>query len=286
VTAVASVKKYLDSEQAIQVHDLLTRETDRLVAQISPKVLELEVSVEPPVVLERLQRYEGLSETLTSVMATGCYWTNKECYSFWPRTLTKVASGVTGPKSYIEGTKYIGLYPALLLLYGGALAALARGRYRLMRSLLLEVKVRDNYNNERAAGDLVTTWDVLRPETAKRLGGNVFFLSNRLRDLLWEPMKEYFAQEPDYDKCFDRFEYLRSLIALYGNQNLGWQHLRCPGRFAWRRQVYDVFRDIDQEFQKAGKNWSVLRAGFFGGSADHFREIKQVHDQELAQVRW
>jgi hypothetical protein len=109
----------------------------------------------------------------------------------------------------------------------------------------------------------VTTWDVLGQETAKRMGGDVFFLSNRLRDLLWETMREYFAQESDYDKCFDRFEYLRSLITAYGSQQMGWRPCRCPGRFIWRTLAYDVCRDIGQEFEKAGQDWPPLKAGFF-----------------------
>jgi hypothetical protein len=91
--------------------------------------------------------------------------------------------------------------------------------------------------------------------------------------------------ELDFDKCFDRFEYLRSLVNFDCNQKLGWMTSRCPGRFYWRRHGhYDVVREIETEFNQHGRKWPPLVAGLFGGDAVRFKAVKDVHDQQVDEI--
>jgi hypothetical protein len=88
----------------------------------------------------------------------------------------------------------------------------------------------------------------------------------------------------DYDKCFDRFEYLRSLVCFDGNQKSGWMTARCPGRFYWRRhEGFNVVREVENEFNDLGPKWPPLLAGLFGGNPARFKAAKEVHDQKLDQ---
>lgn len=289
---VANTKKYLAEPRfRIQLHDLVTQEADRLVDQISPGRLP---GVEQPVrdaVWEWMQWYEGLTEILAAVMATGCYWSEGEQNGMWPKLLGRVANAEQPDlSSYYpaaENLENLRYYPALLLLYAGGLAATARHNYGLIKALLTDVKIRVRRDQEWSALDFLMTWFVLEGDLAKELPGlegHSTALSDRLRNVLREPLREYLPDETEYDNCFDRFEYLRSLLNF---DKSDWRHSRgrrCAGRFYWRRSSgHDVLREIQQEIKHLGKDWPPLKVGWFDGDLSLLEIIRSLHDQNVGE---
>jgi SIR2-like domain len=110
--AVASVKKFIENRQHAQLHDLVVRETDRVAEEMQPDRMPLLVDAnKPDEVWLRMQRYEGLSEILAAIMATGCYWTRGRDNGIWPMILGKIANCVPPAERFYHETRLLRLYP-------------------------------------------------------------------------------------------------------------------------------------------------------------------------------
>ena len=79
-------------------------------------------------------------------MVTGCYWDESQHENLWARSLEMLATipgeenGTTRP--------HFGLYPALLLLYAGGLAAVTAERYGTLSALLTTARIRQTYEEK------------------------------------------------------------------------------------------------------------------------------------------
>src|SRR5207244_13213839 len=90
-----------------------------------------------------------------------------------PRLLARMANArhrIQGGSSW-NATRFLPLYPALVLLYAGGLSAIAAKNYGLFRSLLLDVKVKIDINTQMSSGDTLTPWQVLSTGVARKLPG-------------------------------------------------------------------------------------------------------------------
>lgn len=109
-------------------------------------------------------------------------------------------------------------------------------------------------------------------------------LSNHLRRVLREPLKEYLPEDTDYDVVFDRLEYLFSLRfwqSTFPNREYAWAPL---GGFAARskyRPHLQIMRKMDDEIESLGGNWPPLKAGLFEGTIQELKEAKQAFDNYI-----
>jgi hypothetical protein len=119
-------------------------------------------------------------------------------------------------------------------------------------------------------------------------------LSTHLYKILREPLRELLPQDIDYEKCFDRFEYLLGLV----HADLYLELLGSPygpvGRFGWKYEFgvkngYNVYKnpiveEIELESTNAGDNWLPLTTDLFDSSIERFLYIKKAYDQYLGEV--
>jgi hypothetical protein len=106
------------------------------------------------------------------------------------------------------------LYPALALLYGGGIAALARGHYSTFAALLTKVIVR-SLTGERPLVLSLYPQAAVQERVAQLLPGlerHYTPMSDHLFDWLRDPLREFILADDVYEKPFDRFEYLRALV--------------------------------------------------------------------------
>src|SRR5919107_6295777 len=100
------------------------------------------------------------------MMVTGCYWDESQHENLWARSLEMLATipgeenGTTRP--------HFGLYPALLLLYAGGLAAVAGERYGTFSALLTTARVRQ-LHDEQPSVLVLSPGAVLRNLSAQQL---------------------------------------------------------------------------------------------------------------------
>ena len=121
--AAATVKRYLvDEHHRIDLQDLVTREMEKIIPLLSPSHFPPQGGFSAEELAARLKRYEALTEILRAMVTTGCYWGNKEHVTLWTRVRDRMANA-RRPTSGVVLWINLRLYPALLLMYAGGLAA-------------------------------------------------------------------------------------------------------------------------------------------------------------------
>lgn len=269
--AAATVKRYLvDPTAKIRLHDLVHEETERLFREINTSVFgDVQRLDQRQEIQTRLEKYGTHCETLLSVLVTGCYWGDAESTNLWVASLQRIAksAGIIGSHSYLVNLRR---YPALVLLYGAGLAALAAGNYEMLASILTKPKLKSTLpglKNESICSQvfpLAVNWQgylkVLPGFENSQFPLNDYLL-HKLRDFL----REYLPDDSDYEALFDRFEYLYALVFAdlnhYSPKDVGWW--APTGWFQWRNKT---IQKITAEMEASGAEWPPLKAGLFGGS--------------------
>ena len=290
--AVASLKKYLaEDKYRIDLHDLVTQETERLYAKLTEQQFpsnegsndgdDFKVRFQ-----RRVQRYEAFAETLQALFAVGCFWGEQRHEALWTLSIERIANPEV---SQSGSTDWIRLrrYPALLLLYAGGVASLASKNYGVLASLLTRAEVLDRSRRNPLVIE-VNTWGVMRKEVGYLLPEmNMHFVpvSDYLFTQLRGALRETIASDAHYQESFDRFEYLLGMAYadLDAKDDIrGVGPIGCFGR-RYRRHFADedpgLAGRIEDEARQAGESWSLLRAGLFGGSLERFWNVKAAYDQ-------
>ncbi len=284
--AVVSLKKYLvEDRYRIRLHDLVMQEVEKVYSELSSDRFSLSIPYSSEALIQRVQHYESLTEILVAMMVAGCYWGERSHEYLWVDTLERIAN-TNEPKagvSYLPIWKNLSLYPALVLLYAGGIAALASGHYNTFAGLLIQPQVRELERSKPPTLALHAS-AVIDKEVAEKLlgrGERYTPLSDYLYKILREPLRDFLPQEDRYTRCFDRFEYLLALVCsdLYEKQLR--QFWGPIGSFGWRREIID---EIASESSQAGKDWLPLKAGLFDGLATRFKVVQAAFHEQLAKV--
>ena len=210
------------------------RETERIVPLLSPSHFPLNTMVGTDELSARLKRYESLTEVLRAMVTTGCFWGSNEQAVLWVKVLNRVANAYA-PTGGMVAWVNLRLYPSLLVLYTGGMAAVAAGNFAAFRMLLTEPRVRDlageehvfvNQVNQRAE---VIDWNLMR--RLPGLQGHKTPTSEYLFRLLRNPLRESLPDDVAYQRCFYRFEYFLGLVHVDLNNSTVWAPLGC---FIWR----------------------------------------------------
>lgn len=304
--AVARMKKYLsDDSHRINLHDLLTSETGKTYAALAgPRFFLAGSGLAPADIPVRLQAYEATLETVLRLMICGAHWGELQHDVILLKCFKRLADQTGGQTGLVVWIK-LRRYPALVLLYGMGLAALSRGNYRFLRSLF-GLKVReDDYKPEETVATIIYDQAVLeRSRQQEALAKHHTPLSNRLFEILRDPLREYLPSESEYDRTFDWFEYLlclchcdaettRAGLAEMKAQKPDFTLRASVGRFGWKDR-YDGSPGIQEETElRKGEPYpekmaAVIKAGFFESAGQHedkYREVKAAFDRQVAGVR-
>jgi hypothetical protein len=216
----------------------------------------------------------------------GCRWGNAEQHQLWLRSLERLGS-VTQADFNTAGRSDLIYYPALLLLYGGGLAAVAAGDYALLNDLLSDTSC--SVVQPLWARDQKAVWLVQMlynySDTFKTLKSQSDFpVSDYLHDLLSDPIRPIEPDDRRYLKLFDRFEYLATIsyADIFGDGNM------LIGRFGrqfWSPEAGGIVEEVETELQKYGDKWPPLKGGVCGGSSERFSKWKRRLDEAIKTTR-
>jgi hypothetical protein len=287
--AVASLKRYIvDDAFKISLHDLIMTETERVYSEILGPNFSVNHAVNSDNILTTLKKYEAVVEILLALFITGNYWGDSRHQYLWIKSLERLANLPPGANLNMAWVN-MRLYPALALLYGGGMAAIAAGNYDSFAALLTKVIRRGVEDRPLVLSAYPQA--VVRDEVAHlvpNLARHFTPMNDHLFDCLREPLRGFLAADEVYEKTFDRFEYLRALVHGDLVQKKGKQIWGAHGRFVWKHHSGrgSISTEIQQELNKEGDNWSLLKAGLFDGSKGRIREIKQGIDGMVDQIPW
>ncbi len=289
--AVANLKRYVaDDRHKILLHDLVMEEMENVHVNICGPEFPVQGAVpDADTVPARVLRYESIAGVLLSLFVNGCFWGDRQHEGLWIKCIERLGNPEGERAGYTAWLK-MRRYPALLLLYGGGIAAMASSRADTVAALL-GARVPEDGKDLPAAFELNTP-SVMEPGVGKLLPGmerRYAPVSDHVHALLRPKLKDVVPQESRYDTLFDRFEYLLALVCadfLEKTESRIW----CPvGRFGWRfRHDYNrgVAKQIDEEIEKHGAHWPFLVTGLFNGSLERLKLIKQRVDEFVGQLPW
>jgi hypothetical protein len=127
--AVVSLKKYLEENNEIHIHDMLLQETTRVSRGInldsSPTA---SVRPDQEELLRRMKIYESGVETLQAMMCCLGYWGKENIEAVLIKSFELLVESQKERNGY-EAWIHLRLYPALIMLYSFGLTALANNNY-------------------------------------------------------------------------------------------------------------------------------------------------------------
>jgi hypothetical protein len=291
--AVAAAKRHLaDPTAHIRLRDLVHEETERLVAELTDQAFPAHSSLEATDELkQRLPKYNALCEILLSLLVTGCYWGGPQHAKLWVDSLQRVASSPQSTSGLVYLNK-LRNYPALLLLYGAGLAAVASGNYSNLAAVLLQPKIKNDQGDYKPLPVQVHSISVIETAVGRLIPGmdrRHTPVSDYLLGELRSPLRDYTPGDEEYQSIFDRFEYLLALVHAdlqrWTSRGEGWWG--PIGCFAWRVEHFQkssIMGAIGEEMEAAGANWAPLKAGLFGGSLEQARTAKSKFDTFLKTI--
>jgi hypothetical protein len=287
--AVATLKRYLvDDRHRIRLHDLVNDEVEKLYGELSTKSFSVGDSFSIQELLHRMQRYESLAEVALAIMANGCYWGEESYRYLWVKILDRIANPPKLTPGLISTAwERLRFYPALLLLYTGGIAALASGQHTTFAALLTQPTIRDDNGPFPLT---LNTFTVIKAEIQQTWTKSYTPLSNHIYEVLREPLKELLPDDMQYQKYFDRFEYLLALVHAHLKSKQSRRASGLVGAFGWRRHTNhtDILQESDlgiawTRSDRPSPTWNLEELGLFDDSFQQFQQVKQYYDQSIQE---
>lgn len=286
---IASAKEFLaDDRLRLRLHDLVTSEVRAVLSQFSGLSYDTEWSVEK--LRERLQMYEAACRDLLKIEALVGFWGRDDHLNTLVLPAKRLIDGVRS-QSGIQGWLALRWYPSVLLLYAGGIAAVAANRYDNLYQLMVPSVSDPEGGGRNRLVFAIGSVDGVMQDVFKELPDHSqkrYPRSEYLYVLFQSFFNELLFLGSDYDAVFDRFELLLALEHAYLNSARGRNAWGPLGRFAWKSHqdgrsgpLATIVADSE-----AGSDWSVVKAGFFGGSPEKFKEIVKEYRQFLANSAW
>lgn len=291
--AVATAKRYLaDSTSHIRLRDLVHEETEKLVAELTDERFPIQTNIAHADELKkRLAEYNALCQTPLALLITGCYWGAPSHARLWAQCLQRVASTAHNSTGLVYLNR-LRSYPALLLMYGAGLAAVASGNYANLAAAVLQPRVKDDSGDSGPICKEIHALSVMDTGVGwliPGMEGHHTPLSDYLMAELRSPLRDYIPGDDDYQTTFDRFEFLFALVhADLSRGSFGGEGWWGPiGCYAWRGRRFQKATPMSlvaEEIKTEGPNWPPLKAGLFGGSLEQAQTAYSKFDAFLKTI--
>jgi len=291
--SIEQTKKYVSERKYLyKLHDLVMEETERLFRNLSEESYPIDKELSSyDEISNRMSRYEDVSMMILNVLATGCYWCSKEHNWIWVKSIERITPRPIVNKTGLAVWLNLRFYPALMVLYSGGISSVAVKNYNTLASLLSDIMYEQGGKLSHLLLRLYPG-EVLNVGLARKIPGmerHQVPLSFHLFKILRNPLKIYLADEINYERSFDKFEYLMGLVHADYRQKQGDEFWGPVGCFGWRaRRLYlsgDLSTEVKIEAEQWGNDWQLLKSGLFDESIDRFLEVKKNYDALVLRTR-
>lgn len=289
--AIARAKRYLmEQRYQIRLYDLIIKETERVYGVLSEVNFPIQgVSFSVEELQRRLSRYEASLETLIPLLATGCYWGTPAHQKLWVKVLERLGNP-SGSQTGLVIWLNLRLYPALLLLYASGLAALAAGKYSTLAALLTDPMNNEDREGTPLASKLVPVRIVDKDAMNQMLGKQLYTpVSEHLSEVMRAPLREFLPDDVVYERTFDQFECLFTLIYADLFKKPGGRIWGPIGRFGYKlgnNGLQNPLKALLAEAEQQKESWGPLKAGLFGGDYSRFEQIATEYAEWISNLNW
>ena len=275
--AVTLLKRYLpDPTRHIDLHDLISDETERVVDEVSRLPFEADSASER--FAAHLQAYEQSCARLLSLLATGVCFSNRDDHNeLWSHCMQRLALRTTPtPAVSSEALEALEQYPSLLALYAISIGAISSRRVEPLAGILGSIKVplmNSSFPLAVAASVpfVFPNTDMTRTAMPTVMGRRVPE-SEHLFSLLRPAIAEIIPDERRYESVFDETEYLLGLVyqaqTEWGSPPFGRVANRSLLQSGLPTGAIDRHADL------------LIDAGIFEGH-DHIENLRDKYDKDI-----
>jgi hypothetical protein len=291
--AVATLKRYVaDDRLIVRLRDLVLDEAQRAFATLddyNEKLMGQGIANQVPAVL---LNYRNITETLRALVAEGGWWGYPSHAAFWPALVQNLArSGKAGERLAVQ----FRVYPALLLLYAGGVAAVLSSRHETLAQLLAKPVFRNPWQSPQPFLVGVPWTDLHRlVQMLPMFEQRPTAMSDHFFDVLQPEFIRYAPDKADFEAAFNRYEYLQALVTAdqkyKDKQEVGDNWWGPIGRWARTDRHRDgeatLSKAIAEETRNQGNEWPLIQAGLFNGSINRFRVVQHNLEMFIAGLRF
>jgi hypothetical protein len=295
---VNSTKRYLSKpEYRIHLEELFADETHRLVEMLESPEFAVQGSCDSAKFVERVQRYESISEPLARMVGVVGCWGGEDEFHLIADLIASL---------YRQGSKVLGglqvwlrlrNYPAALMLTAYGIGLTRSKKWSLLHRLITHLVSAEHVEPHRIVDKLfLTAWDGGHPDywhLIPELEQRKTPLSDHLYRLFQDWSSSFAKLEPDFELLYERFEMLCSLAQLEStsseeiaqsknvpHRNFVWTPL---GRVAWHTKNLKRLAD---ELRSDGFRKSILAAGFAEGRGEVLEIQLENLERMAARMAW
>lgn len=291
---IKKIKSLLASESSsIELHDFVIDEVRLFLSGTSEDHFKAQGSFSQDELLERISKYEELSNDLTILTACLAYWAKPTHKAILQKILARSTDRLESQGGLVVWVN-LRWYPLILELYCAGIAAVEGKRYDSLANIFYTTISSSEYKKR---GELFV--EAVANSISELASANVF---KQLpgHDRHYVPMSEYLFKtlQPklddilfigkNYEKSFDEFEVFFALVVADITKQRN-EYVWGPiGRFGWKHHSRDnapLTRLID-EAHTFGDDWAPLKAGLFGGKLERFNEVADEFKQSIAKLHW
>jgi uncharacterized caspase-like protein len=291
---IKKVKSLLASDSSsIELHDFVIDEVRRFLSGTSEDHFKVQGQFSQDELVERVSKYENLSNDLAVLAACIAYWAKPIHKPILQKILARSTDRLESQGGLVVWVN-LRWYPLILELYCAGISAVEGKRYDSLANIFYtttsssEYRQRDEFFVEAVANHIR---ELTSAEIFKRLPGHDRHhvpMSEYLFKTLQPKLDDILFIGKSYEKSFDEFEVLFALVVadIKKQRNEGvWGPI---GRFGWKHNSRDnapLSRTIN-EAHALGENWEPLKAGLFGGKLERFNEVADEYQQRIAKLNW
>lgn len=291
---VRKIKSLLASDgSSIELHDFIIEEIRRFLSSTNEDHFKVQDQFSQDELLERITKYEDLSNDLVLLTACIAYWAKPTHRAI----LQKVLARSTDPLESQGGLDvWINLrwYPVILELYCSGIAAVDGKRYDSLANIFYTTVSSNKYNKQdeyfvEAVGNGIL--ELTRTNIFKQLPGHDRYhvpMSEYLFKILQPKLDDILFVGRSYERSFDEFEVLFALAVADYKKQRGGQMWGPVGRFGWKQGKRDnaPLSRIIGEARALGEIWEPIKAGLFGGKLERFNGVADEYQKMISGLNW
>lgn len=279
--AVALIKEAVgDPAGRVRLHDLLSAETFAVLAATGDDAMPLSGTVDQAGYRERVDSVEAAAAPLVAMSSVAAFFAVEDAHD---RTIVDVVDRLSRRErgDGHSALSSLQLLPALLVVYGVGIGAVAGRRVRPFGRVLAEVVVRCDHLTEAIAPVLLEGTFVESFAKAFDLANHHTPESDHIHELLQSSAAAFGLDGTRYDDVFDHVEYVLGLAYLHARSR-SWAPV---GRFGWRNRHHESAPHA-AIIDRAGV--ALVAAGMFDSDGDKLAEVRAAYDQIVAEQsrRW
>lgn len=279
-----------DDATAIDLHDFLMEEVRRFLSASGEDYFTTADQFSLEELLDRITGYEEAVGDLSILLACLAAWARPAHRPILQKALARSTDRIVSA-SGLSVWLHLRWYPAIVELYCSGIAAVHGRRYDVLA---------DIFQAPVAATDrLHDTFATAVSQAISDLNGQNVFQQLPGHELHYAPMSEYMykALQPrlddlmflgsDYERAFDEFEVLFSLVVADANKQRRGDFWSLIGRFGWKHHHYNSpLSKLVEEAQLTREAWGPLASGLFGGDYERFEEVAAQSVKRVEKIGW